>query len=291
LGLLLGMVFVGVVLWPQEALMHGVGMLGVQILGVVPSWSANGVGDLSAALALVALARLQTRGWSCAHRTLYCSVLVVSLATLILAQTRSAILGMLAGWMVVFLLSKRIGIMGWLIAGIGGLVIFAGNTALTYLTRDQNTELLMSLTGRTSWWEAALVRIVDHPILGYGAYAGARFVALADLGNSTTSTIHNTYLDALIGTGLLGLVPLIAALVWSWIGMVQLLLSKSLTLPERQLGIEAMALLALMTVRSFFTSNFIYHAPVDFFLVIGFVEFHRRRSIGRLRPAYPGNVR
>jgi len=291
LGLLLAAVFAGVIIWPQEALARGVGMLGIQIVGVVPSWSSNGVGDLSGTLGLVALTRLQTRGWKCAHRSLYSAVLVVCLITLIFAQTRSAILGMAAGAVVVLLMSKRIGMMGWLIAGVAALAFFAGNTAITYMTRDQNTELLMSLTGRTTWWEAALVRIADHPIIGYGAYAGARFVALADLGNGTTSTIHNTYLDALIGTGLIGLLPLMAALIWTWVHLARLLIGRTLAVSERHLGIEAMALLAMMTVRSFFTSNFIYHAPLDFFLVIGFVEFHRHRISSRVRSSYSGYAR
>src|ERR1019366_6866994 len=50
-GLLLS-VWMGVVIWPNEALERGANLIGLQLLGVVPSVAANGVGELAALLCI-----------------------------------------------------------------------------------------------------------------------------------------------------------------------------------------------------------------------------------------------
>lgn len=79
-------------------------------------------------------------------------------------------------------------------------------------------ELLTSLTGRVGWWQAALEAWTAHPWTGYGYGAGGRFVALANIGRGRTSHLHSGYLEALIGVGILGVLPLLIAvmLVLAW---------------------------------------------------------------------------
>jgi O-antigen ligase len=80
--------------------------------------------------------------------------------------------------------------------------------------------LILNLTGRVGWWQAALESWVKHPWTGYGYGAGGRFVALASIGRSTTSNVHSGYVEALVGVGILGVLPLIFAVgivvAWSW---------------------------------------------------------------------------
>jgi O-antigen ligase len=74
-------------------------------------------------------------------------------------------------------------------------------------------QLVPTLTGRLTWWEAALQAWAEHPWTGYGYGAGGRFVALASTGANRTSNVHNGYLETLVGVGLIGAIPLFIGLI------------------------------------------------------------------------------
>jgi uncharacterized membrane protein len=86
------------------ALQPSRGMIPVQLFGVMPVVHANSVGEYSALLAFVAVARL--RFGSRQARPLYYVLLTVCLASLILSQTRSAIGGFLLASFVVLALAS-----------------------------------------------------------------------------------------------------------------------------------------------------------------------------------------
>ena len=67
----------------------------------------------------------------------------------------------------------------------------------------RSVEKLASLTGRGYLWEGYFSGIQERPIQGYGFAVGARLGHLFGI-NSTTNT-HNGFLDAAVGTGMLGL--------------------------------------------------------------------------------------
>lgn len=58
MGLMLVSVWLGVISNPEEAILRGVGLLDVQIQGIFPRVSANGVGDLGASIGIVSFVRL-----------------------------------------------------------------------------------------------------------------------------------------------------------------------------------------------------------------------------------------
>ena len=81
-----------------------------------------------------------------------------------------------------------------------------------------------------------------------------------------------------MGTGWWGLVPVLLALLGAWWILVQALRKLPLASLEYQLALEAAGLLAIVTVRSFFTSHLIWHPSLVFLLVLGYAEFLRRRK-------------
>lgn len=108
------------------------------------------------------------------------------------------------------------------------LLLGPGTAAFVYLywdqiwgivSRDQVAGSLDTLTGRTTIWAAAVAAWVKEPITGYGYGAGSRFVALASIGKDELTHAHNGFLETLLGVGLLGFIPFIAAvirmLIWS----------------------------------------------------------------------------
>lgn len=275
------MIWVGALVWPAEAFLRGVGSLGVQLQGVFPLMSANGVGELAGILAVVALVRLQFIGRGGSPRALYFLLFLASVLTLALSQTRSAILGFLVGAALVLLLSKRIRTLVffvWLLVMLLSVTTF-GEVFRTYMQRGQSEEAFESLSGRVSWWTVGWQKFVERPLAGYGGYAGARFTALEEIGETSTSTIHNTYFEVLLGLGVPGLIPVLFALLGTW----RILLPGVRNTPprslERQLAVEAVGVLAVLTLRTLFSSALVWHPELIFLQLLGYAEFLRRRKV------------
>ncbi len=95
--------------------------------------------------------------------------------------------------------------------GIGALFLFMGwiDTILTIFMRGQSIEEFSTLSGRTDYWAFALER---SSWFGGGLATGSR--SLIFVGEETfhkgTVNMHNSFIEALMGTGYVGAVPFIA---------------------------------------------------------------------------------
>ncbi len=283
-GLLLVSVWVGVVLWPRQALYpqgFKVGLLGVWLTGVHPDVSANDVGTFAALLALIAVARLLPITGPKSNRSWYVLLLIASLVTMVLAQTRTAIAGFLFGFFLILLFSKRLGISAFLSFFVAPLLVLSsvGGLIWAFLERGETSRQLSTLSSRTVWWGAAWKAFWDRPLTGYGAYAGGRFAVLAKLGASTTSTMHSDYLEVIVGTGIWGMIPFLLALLGTWWFLTQYLRHSSNLTVQDQLAYEAIAVLGLLTLRSVFMTMLSWHPPLHYLAIVGYAEFLRRRRI------------
>jgi O-antigen ligase len=278
-GLLLACVWLGVLAWPGEALQPSRGLISFQLNGVMPQVSANGVGEMAAVMAIVALSRLLLRRLGNSGRAFYSVLLVLALATMVVAQTRSAIIGFFLGFVLLLYFSKRLGTISLLIAVVilVASLVDVGGLAEEYLRRGQNDELVTNLTGRTIWWEATWDVFVKNMWLGAGAFT-SRFTVLAKLRDLDVPNVHNTFLETLVGVGIVGLLPVLAALLGAWkilLGAVRQEWCRSL---DRQLAVEALAVLAIITCRSFFTASLVMHPDLESLAVLGCAELLRQRS-------------
>jgi O-antigen ligase len=274
-------VWIGALVAPSRALLSPVGLFGIQLTGVMPDISANGVGHISAILSVVALSRLLRSGTARNGALFYGLVFASSFATLILAQTRSALTGFAAGALLVLFLSRRtVIILGVLAAAAIVWTATSFDSAfVTYFRRGQDAQLFASLSGRTHWWNFAWARFLERPFTGFGAFAGGRFAALVEMGDQDTSSVHNTYLEAILGLGILGIVPLLICLFGTWWRFVKLFWSRTADVLVRNLGLEMAGVFMVITVRSFFTTDFIWHPALPWLLALGFGELlHRCRK-------------
>lgn len=142
------------------------------------------------------------------------------------------ILGFVVGTVATVLASGRQGVAMWVVAigillfihrrrlfllllapVIAGLIVLNWDFVLSVLSRNQSENSLLLLTGRIRFWLAAFSAISQHPWTGFGFGAGGRFVALSAIGEGSRSNLHNGYLEALTGVGIMGLIPLLLVVV------------------------------------------------------------------------------
>jgi O-antigen ligase len=214
---LLVSVWVGFIVAPEQAqdtILNNKAPLGWELGGVWPSISSNGVGTLGVLLTFWSLARLGTLpSPTTLRRGLAYATAGLGVASLIFAQYRTGYAAFVAGLLVYLLVGRR-----WALATIVLLtvlgVVARGPASLVqeaepYALRGQTTEEASQLSSRVDFWTAAVPVWEESPLIGKGLLTATRFEVLAPLGNEYTSGIHSTWVEALVGTGLIGLALLI----------------------------------------------------------------------------------
>ena len=99
-----------------------------------------------------------------------------------------------------------------------------------------------SLTGRTTVWKEALNIFKDSPVLGRGFHADRLLL------NTHT---HNSYVHALLQTGILGALPFMASLLFGWFLVYKAIRNLAhFTVAHRYLIIQSSAMLAFLTIRT-----------------------------------------
>ena len=282
-GVLLLSVWKDALLWPHEALysdtVQSGALLGIRLDGIMPAVSANDVGTFAAILGLLSLARLFPASQLQFHRPWYTLLLLGSLVTMVIAQTRTAIAGFLFGGLIILLFSQRAKLGAFLTFVLAPLVALCtmGGLIWSFLERGQTQEQMSSLSSRANWWAFAWQIYLERPLTGFGAYAAGRFAVMANLGQGLTSTMHSDYLETIVGSSIWGLIPFVVALLGTWWLLFRYIHDTSAEPQQRQLTFEALAILALLTFRSVFMTMLTWHPPLHFLSILGFAEFVRRR--------------
>jgi len=201
-------IWIGAMIMPGSAFSHVNSPFPIQLSGVWPPVSANGTGLIGAVISLWSLAKLlspQDRG-DIGSRTLRI-LAVLGFVTLLLAQYRTGYIAYTVGLLVLLGVRARTTAL-WVI--IGAILIAFGwggqilQEATPILQRGATVETVEGLSGRLNYWSAALPVWRESPLFGRGLLTASRFEVLAKLGVTSTSTIHSTWVEALVGTGLVG---------------------------------------------------------------------------------------
>jgi len=133
-----------------------------------------------------------------------------------------------------------------------------GHGFLLYLTRGKGID--PTLSGRTATWAQGWGALQQSPWVGLGFWADRYFLA--------GWNIHNTYLQALLQSGLLGIIPFLVALVWVWIVVLRFYSSKpaaeASSLPAELLGVMTFFTIYSLTEisYSFYSVGWIAMAPL-----------------------------
>jgi O-antigen ligase len=274
---LLATVWLGAFLWPDKAFPVVGGLIPVRIAGVLPALDQNDVGQAAAILAIAALSRMLFRSTR-RRQIFYWVVLTCSGVTLVLSQTRAAIVGFVLGAALVLFLTRRVRLMSLLALTIFMLILFTNFTGVSgmFWQRGENEQTIEEFSGRLPVWELGWEKFLKQPIIGFGAYAGGRFVVTEGVVDPRWSSTLSDYIETMVGTGLCGLIPIIFVVVGTWWLLIRGLRSRGLSARGQQLTIEGIGVLAIITIRSFLSVNIIWHPAVAFILIVGYAEFLRR---------------
>jgi O-antigen ligase len=205
---LVASVWIGAAIWPQLALYTPrTSPLPLQVRGVFPALASNGVGGRAVILALWSFARLVARRDTGEPYRSALPLFLVGVVTLVLAQYRSGYVAFVVGMAVVIALRRRGTLLVSAVTVVAVLMWIptAVQIVQPYALRGQTTERAKELSGRFEWWHDAITVWQRSPVIGRGLLTASRFEVLTETRFQGTSSIHSTWIEALVGTGALGL--------------------------------------------------------------------------------------
>jgi O-antigen ligase len=278
-GATIAWVWIGLPLWPQQSWAEE-----SRLAGAYPIVSSNELGDTGAVLILVAAIRYWPLIGQCKNKAFYALTALLGVVTMIAAQTRSAFGGLAVAALVVLFFAgrTRYAIWGSFLAVPAVIFTSLGPKIMTYLQRDQSEAELVSMSSRLDWWAIGYKMFMQHPFTGLGAYAGSRFAVLTNVG---APQLHSDWLEVVVGTSIWGLAPFLISLIWIWTILIRYYRGHWLSVEDRQLTLEMIGVMTIITIHSFVNVEMTWHHPTLFLIILGWAEFMRRRL--KARPPVP----
>lgn len=208
-------VFWGIVLFPDDALRREISMVGFQPItqftamygGVFPRLNPNEVTQIAAIMTLAAFS------YTIAERTprFYLSAIIllgISLVDMYFSHGRTSFVAALLAVFVIAIFSGNKKAFSLVAIGLILFIFISSFSeyARNYFLRGQTEEELGHLSGRVPFWKDVWEVFSDRPLFGYGYYSAQR-----ELFN--TSGVDNSYLNVLLGGGILLLTIFVAPIV------------------------------------------------------------------------------
>jgi O-antigen ligase len=196
-------------------------------------------------------------------RLLFLFPLLSALYILMQTQSRSALMGLGVVVMVVFSIKG----LNWRFLFLGPAFAYAIWLAGYKWRAGGDVEKLISLTGRSYTWERGLDQILISPFFGWGFQADRLLLEFEHM--------HNSYLHAAIQSGLLGMLFFIGAIIGIWrLILRNNFFKKALSAGtvDRFLVIESIAVVAFLTLRSFFESTAAFYG-IDLLLLVAHIGY------------------
>lgn len=267
--------------------------------------AANTLGPIMGIAIMVGLFMIQQARTKWAWR-FHAAMLMLFSAELLLTNSRSSILGTVAGVALSLIVSGGVGIMGMLVGGFAltvlmTVMLYPGlqeallSTLAAAFSRTGQVSELTTFTGRQQIWEASWQLIHDAPWFGYGLSSVAVKISqtFSDQWGNTVSTAHNSLLESLISVGVVGTMPLILVVLMSiWYLVRYLMSSTDVLIAEDQTDLQmkrglarcALGCIVMMLVQGFGEKSFAGH-PGSPFLALGgvvatavFISLHPLRK-------------
>jgi len=192
---------------------------------------------------------------------------------MILAGSKTGILGAVIGGAFFFGLRKRVGsAVGYIAIAIVLICVLAVSTPLgSYFSHYEDSGQAGSFTGRTLLWSAVLPSIRQKPILGHG-YLASTFVGIqVNAVQWDAPQLHNGFLEALYNEGLLGLIPVLMIHVVIIRNLIRVLRRASSDGGIYRIATGCFALYVHLLINGFFNASFGGKPRPSFILLMGLV--------------------
>ncbi len=296
--LLLASVWVSALLFPSVGFFDQPGALFPLLSGVYPSIHPNRLGQLGASLAVVALCRLLRPGSRLLSQLgmFWSGICLFGLATLTASEARTSMIALAFAIPVCLYLYRRLKLVTFFgLAGVALLVGAYGNALIDasgatdiiskYVLRGQTSELVYSLSGRLDYWLPAWNLFWTAPFLGRGFYTAHRIDLNTVYGRLDLSTVDNTYLEVLLGIGIIGLFLLVVAIVVLIRRIIQILQRPPASISLHDGQKEMIGVFIIAFFRSMTGPSFQVHGE-NLVLLLVIMAFVQSIYAGRLaRPA------
>ena len=169
------------------------------------------IGTVAAMGSVGIIAKLQDRS---TNRIWYLWFILLTLSC-VLTVTRTAIAGMIAGQLVIFIVRKRplaIVAMAFFVT-LTSLSESNRSTITEFLSRGQTKIEMKALTGRNLIYEEVLQRSMASPIFGEGFASARKIMLLAERANIDFTHAHNLFFEAFMSLGIIGVTLISLVLV------------------------------------------------------------------------------
>ena len=217
---------------------------------------ANGVGRFALLITIIAVVRLiYTRSFK---RYTWMFLLLPGLYILAKTQSRTSLLGFAVASMLLVLIMR----VRWQFVIIGPITAYVLWISGYRWRARETISGLISLTGREFTWQQALEQIKRSPFLGWGFHSDRILLE--------SQHIHNSYIHALIHSGIVGLLFFASAFLFIWYRIIKSdLLRKVREVEghEQMILIESILLLGFFTSRTFFESTAAFYGVDLLFLL------------------------
>jgi len=264
--ILLVMEVVSAVIKPDAGFyVYGKGVIGRILSGSFPLMDPNGIGFISAVLAVASFCRL-LNAKNRRDIQLYVLILMFSLSTLILAQARTSIFGTIAAMVIVLILSQRWKKIALFVLTISALIMFS-DYFIAYIMRGQDIGMFEKFSGRMVMWEHVWSKFLQHPILGYGFVSAGFLMKIYAPGQ--TAPVFNSYLECLLNSGIVGFVPWVMAIIATFVLLLRGTMRAKVNNLQilRSFSIEKVGLMVILIARSMTTSMLTIHS-IEFTLFL-----------------------
>lgn len=231
------------------------------VRGVMPSINPNSVTQIAALMFVFAFIQLIRRDHIKSSKATWI-ILAISCAVMLFGHSRTSMFAcVLAIGSVLFFGRYRALAVTLLIAGGAG-VLFSQDVVTAFILRGQSDEDFASMTGRVDMWGSTMDYFQESMWVGHGFYAALR----AGLG---TSSVDNTYLEVLLGVGIIGLAIFIMPLLITARNMFFMFPKKSDDPHVTTLWLQLLGLFILLFVRSITGPTFaVMHTNLPMFMIL-----------------------
>lgn len=221
----------------------------------------NGAGRYALVLIVIGFVRFLNNEKK--SRYVFLALLFPAIYLIALTQSRTALLG-LGVVSVIFVFIKGLKWHFFLIGPVSAYVIYL--SGYKWRAQEQLAKLI-SLSGRELTWKEAIEMVRESPLLGWGFHSDR---ILLDFHH-----MHNSYLHALIHSGIIGMIIFVAA----WISIWKIILNTHILKKLREcegaehvLLMESVLIIGFLSVRSLFESTAAFYG-VDLLLFVPAVAY------------------